>query len=349
MPWMSMMTSPAPISCNGSRILGSVSTSTLHEIGRGMAVTLWSDDDYDGDLDAGADSDGMAVEPRINVDDFLPAVLRRPVFANHIMHESITVETTDFEDHTFCGMMFDVRCTDELPIERLDIISVAVRGALGPMTVYMAPNTFRGKANNKDAWTLVYEGEHERSHRRFVPLQLPTPIHLAAGESCGIFVHSARPGDSAVVYDNFRGARRGDRERGLLTILPGMAALDCRPFGNTGLWGEGFRDRREFVGEIEVGVRWRLWNPECHDAFSVSFRRAARCLLLCATRQDCIVHALSDAVLFYVLNMCRWDWFEPPASEVTVEDVIVQGTTDNLMDDFDSEDDSDASPLLWDD
>lgn len=242
-------------------------------------------------------------------DEFLPAVLQRPIVANHIAHERVTVETMDHQDHTFCGIMFDVKCTDNLPVERLEICSIAVRGALGPMTVWTTPGGYRGKARDQSAWTLVYQGDHDESYRQLVSLALPEPLCLAAGEVRGLFVHSSRPGDSSIVYDN---QRYPQPEGMLLSILPGMAALDMRPFGRTGFWGEGWRDCRDFVGRIDVGVCWRLWNPECHQLFPASFRRAVRCLLLCVARPACPLHVLSDSLLLYVLNMCRWDWFGPP-------------------------------------
>jgi len=256
-------------------------------------------------------SDGSDAAPDL---DLLPAVLRRPAIANHVAHDRVTVETMDREDHTFCGMMFDVRCTDELPVEWLEVTSVAVRGRLGPMTVWTTPSSHQDKWQSSAAWTKVYERSHAPSHEDLVALDLDAPIRLAAGESCGLFVHSARHGDTAVVYDNMRPAATRSGRR-LFTILPGRASLDNVPFGANGMWGEGWRTRREFVGRIAVGVCWRLWNPEVHSLFPLSFRRAARCLLLCATKPDCQLHFLSDAVILYVLNMCRWDWFEEPALE----------------------------------
>lgn len=245
----------------------------------------------------------------------MPAVLQRPKIANHIVHERVTVETADHEDHTFCGVMFDVRCIDSLPIEFLEISSVAVRGSLGPMTVWTTPNGYQGKFSteeSKSSWKLVYEQSHAPSQRQLVPLHLEAPVRLNPGESCGLFVHSKRSDDTAVVYDNVRRFRQGDvgvDNSGLLTILPGMAALDNTPFGQMGMWGEGWRRRREFVGRIAVGVCWRLWNPESHHLFPPRFRATVRCLLLCASRRGSPLNCFSDMITFYILNMCRWDWF----------------------------------------
>lgn len=243
--------------------------------------------------------------------DFTPAVMQRPKIANHIVSERVAVDTQDREDHTFCGMMFDVKATSSLPIEFLEIQSVAVRGDLGPMTVWTVPESYRttcdGSSVRSSEWKLIYEETHAPSFQEPVPLELSEPLRLKRGEGCGLFVHSKKHGDSSVVYDNMR---HRDVDNDLLAILPGMAALDCRPFGEDGIWGEGWRNRREFVGRVNVGICWKLWNPEVNFEFPCSFRSAAKTLVLCATRPDSPVHYLSDAVIFYILNMCRWDWFE---------------------------------------
>jgi len=64
-------------------------------------VAMWSDD---------SDAD---------TDDMLPAVLRRPTVANHIVQERVTMDTLDFEDHHLLWSHFrrDVheRATDSVP------------------------------------------------------------------------------------------------------------------------------------------------------------------------------------------------------------------------------------------
>ena len=62
-----------------------------------------------------------------------------------LVHESFTVDTRDHEDHTFCGIMFKVECETDLPCRYLEIQSVHVRGDLGPMTVWVTPDTWEHK------------------------------------------------------------------------------------------------------------------------------------------------------------------------------------------------------------
>ena len=50
--------------------------------------------------------------------------------------QHVTADTRDHEDHTFCGVMFDVACVTALPAEYIEIETISVRGDLGPMTVW---------------------------------------------------------------------------------------------------------------------------------------------------------------------------------------------------------------------
>lgn len=70
-------------------------------------------------------------------DPFLPAALRRKKTANYTTTESYSCVTPDHEDHTFCGITFDLFCRPNLlPVDYLHIESVAVRGTLGKMKIF---------------------------------------------------------------------------------------------------------------------------------------------------------------------------------------------------------------------
>jgi len=256
-----------------------------------------------------------------DAEEFVPAVMQRPKVANYIVHESFTVDTRDHEDHTFCGVMFDVCCKgrddDGLPVEFLQIDALSIRGDLGPITVWTTPGSRRRKEHVQDEWTCLHEQDHQASLRDYQRLDLSPPVRLGPGESCGLYVHSKLPGDDAIVYDNQRS--RVTYEDKVFRVLPGMAHLSNRPFGRHGMWGFPWRDNREFVGKISYGVGYMLWNPvrEVHLWFPDRFRAMARLLLLCARRSSSPMHRLQDEVVYYILNMCRHDWFsaEPAPSE----------------------------------
>lgn len=134
-----------------------------------------------------------------------------------LVHENFTCDTRDHEDHTFCGMMFDVKCEVEMdasapleqsrphthphpyhpdpphtpptppptpdphphshsrprphsqsarPVEYIEVHSVWVRGALGPMTVWTTPDSHKGKEEEASEWERVYAGQVSSSHGR---------------------------------------------------------------------------------------------------------------------------------------------------------------------------------------
>lgn len=245
------------------------------------------------------------------IDEFMPAVLRRPKVANHLIHESFTVDTRDHDDHRFCGVMFDIGCRtlkdSSVPFEFLQVDSMSIRGDLGPITVWTTPGSYKGKEHAKEAWEIVYEKEHPPSRREYQCLQLDPPIRIAPGQTCGLYVHSKLAGDDAIVYDNQR--QRVTYEDQIFQVLPGLAHLSNRPFGRHGMWGFPWRECREFVGRIAYGVNYTLWNPEVHRLFPRDFQLAAKTMLLCARRMDSPLYWLQDEVVFYILNMCRYDWF----------------------------------------
>lgn len=227
----------------------------------------------------------------------------------------------DREDHTFCGIMFPVKCKDLLPLDHVVIHSVSVRGRLGPLTVWVSkeeasPNQQQRSFHmNPRFWDKIYERTHGASFHDYVELDLrKNPIKLVPGQTRAIYIHSTLPGDEAIVYDNRHSRRTYDDA--LLSILTGRAHVSTRAFGTNPIWGWGnpWRDNREFVGRLEYGAVYRLWNPNEFLNFGDKFQNAARTLFLCQRRWESQLSRLPDECIFYILNMCRWDWFkETPA------------------------------------
>ena len=184
---------------------------------------------------------------------------------------------------------------------------------LGPLTVWVTEGGWdHGKHERKSAWRQVYKCTHAPSTRRLVPLVLDRPIRVRGGTRFSLYVHSARPGDKAIVYDDQRFYTT--REDDFLKVEPGLAHLCNEPFGAWHPWGS-WRRKREFVGSITYGVRFMLWNPvpEVHAKFCAGargepFRDLVLLLMLAKPRADCPLSWLSEDCLYYILNMCRHDW-----------------------------------------
>lgn len=397
------------------------------------------------------------------------AALTRPTEATYTISERVTVNTSDHEDHTFCGIAFPVECKEIFPVERIIINSISVRGRLGPLTVWVTNNEeideFQRQTNqnsmtsslleyeqqqqkqlneqhnslymggsytnksctskkkdqpnnnnnnnkktnknsnstntpnveftrrekrlyrsiplHKSKWTQIYSKTHAPSVRRYDTLDLSeNPIILTPGQVCGIYIHSTEPGDHSIVYDNYirnhhmssaygassRGGgfssaarlhrARLRRQMGELTsdeddeddedsqasttrknesssseeedsddeededlsqdsyicIKSGMAHVsDTKPFGKTPIWGWGnaWRKDRKFVGRLEYGVVYKLWNPKTHIHFTYGkkFRRdLVENLLGCQRNFASPIARLPDECIFYICNMCKWDW-----------------------------------------
>jgi hypothetical protein len=217
--------------------------------------------------------------------------------------------------------MFPVKCKELLPLQHVIIHSVWVRGRLGPLTVWVSNEEQsperRGFRMSPRFWTKIYERTHEASFRSYVELDLrDNPIVLQPGQTKAIYIHSTLPGDEAIVYDNRHSRRTHDDA--LLSILSGRAHVSQTPFGVRPIWGWGnpWRDQREFVGRLEYGAVYRLWNPSEHFRFGSKFQTLAQSLFLCQRRWESPMSKLPDDVIFYILNMCRWDWANDTPDEM---------------------------------
>ena len=179
---------------------------------------------------------------RVDVDE-VDGVLKLDRTEKDLVHESFVCDTRDHEDHTFCGVMFNVACETALPAEYIEVASVAVRGDLGPMTVWWTPHSFANKSESEEQWTCVFKAECAACRDLYTELELTEPIRLRPGESCGIYVHSGLPGDEGLVYDNQR--NRVTYQDKVFKVYPGLAHLSNRPFGRRGFWGRPWRTNRE--------------------------------------------------------------------------------------------------------
>mmetsp|Transcript_39932 Transcript_39932/g.125245 ORF Transcript_39932/g.125245 Transcript_39932/m.125245 type:complete len:350 (-) Transcript_39932:144-1193(-) len=235
----------------------------------------------------------------------LDGVLQLDAVADELVHETFTCDTRDHEDHTFCGIMFDLACETERPVEYIEISSVHVRGALGPMTVWTTPGSFSGKHETEEAWTKVYSETHARSHDELVELRLQSPLRLKPGERLGLYVHSALPGDEGIVYDNRR--RSISYHDPHFVVYSGMAHLSYRPFGTSGFWGTPWRQNREFVGRVSYGVRWKMWSPCVHAQFPLGFREAVRTVLMGSRRTESLLYLLQDEIILFTFNKIWWN------------------------------------------
>ena len=249
--------------------------------------------------------------------------------------------------------MFPVECKNELPLDHILINSVSVRGRLGPISVYvcddysqMNPTTTTNRTPgrhaysihhnisrfefpmHKGAWTKVYQKTLPPSYTRYKSLKLDVPIQLRPGNVKAIYIHSTLHSDKAIVYDNtpYSNGRqllnnRTRYEDNHMRVYTGRAHVSPVAFSDETIWGWGsaWRDRREFVGQIDYGVIYQLWQPTIQPKFPVTFQDGARILFLCQRRWESPFAMLPDECIFYILNMCKYNWFQyDPINRVKV-------------------------------
>ena len=98
------------------------------------------------------------------------------------------------------------------------------------------------------------------------------------------------------MYDNPRN-HTTYRDR-VFKVRPGLAHLSNRPFGKRGFWGRPWRSSREFVGRMEYGIRWRMWQPKpaIHFAFPLGFQAAVLTMIMASRRPESLMYLLQDEV-----------------------------------------------------
>ena len=82
-------------------------------------------------------------------------------------------------------------------MDHIVINSIAVRGALGPLTVWVTKDSELGGtiSCNKKQWKKLYEKTHPPSYTTYQELDLgKSPIVLKPGQVRGIYIHSTRRG-----------------------------------------------------------------------------------------------------------------------------------------------------------
>jgi hypothetical protein len=237
--------------------------------------------------------------------------IRLPEVAQHTVPADFNAVTRDHEDHTFCGIMFTVQAKDtfSIPVQFLEIQSVAVRGELGDVSVYYSWGGYHNKHCSPKEWIEVYRNFHDASPQDLCELELSHPIRLFPGQQVGLYVHSRAHGDEAIVY----GEKHAEvtHEDAVMKLLPGIAHTGNVPFSRHGMWGyNGWRSPRQFVGKINYGVKYFLWRPvpTLHANFPRGFRRFVQTLLLCHKSQHGTLRLVAKDILFYIINFCAFDW-----------------------------------------
>jgi len=246
--------------------------------------------------------------------------------ASYTVNEAYQVDTCDHDDHSFSGIMFDIRVKETLPVEYVELGEVYVRGSLGTMSVWMCEDGHGPNFDNQSAWRQLYKGYIAPSLSELAPIQLSHRATLQPGRQYGLYVHSTSPDDRGVVYDNQR--HFVSHEDRYIQVFPGLAHISPIPFNSRGSWGWAWRPKREFVGRLSFGVKFLLCKPQkdLFFRFPSSFRIAVLTLMLCSNGPG---SKITPDIVLYIINMCPWNWFGELLDE---EDTIVHTRSELLQD-----------------
>jgi hypothetical protein len=62
---------------------------------------------------------------------------------------------------------------------------------------------------------------------------------------------------------------------------------------------------------------YKLWNPEVHGRFGPNFSGAVHAMLVAQRRYP--VGKLPDECLYYIMNLCKWDWFDDASEQMKMK------------------------------
>lgn len=135
---------------------------------------------------------------------------------------------------------------------------------------------------------------------------LHTPYLLRAGETCGVYVHSAEPGDTGLVYHAAWHASQHAvlADDGTLRILVGSAHASSEVPFEGGWW----RAPRALAGAVTYLRPVARWTPALHAAAPRAFRRAAWAVACGASRPECALAKLPRELLHHVLEIAYREW-----------------------------------------
>ena len=113
--------------------------------------------------------------------------------------------------------MFPIRAKAILPVEQIIIQSVAVRGSLGDISVWISNDTTTHPTDSGNEvsifkmsqkhWTKIYQHKHRASPRTYQTMDLTKfhdqPITLRPGQVRMMYIHSTLEGDTGTFRNHF--------------------------------------------------------------------------------------------------------------------------------------------------
>jgi hypothetical protein len=195
-------------------------------------------------------------------------------------------------DHSYNGVIFDVKSTDAHEIE---VTSIHIGGMLGRVRVYArdrpwsADNSSAGMSQqywayrqllSKDGWTLVADQVCRPSWDRLTEIKLDIPLCLLPHERKAIYCHSGLPDDLGIQYQSYERGRIFAKDEHI-SLIAGLGHTGSEPFETTNGW---YRNWRGMAGRVSYRPKLKGWNPFENSIFPAPLKEAVRTMLLTHNR-----------------------------------------------------------------
>ena len=196
----------------------------------------------------------------------------------------MTPITADKADHSFNGIIFDIKVKDAHEVE---IMSISIAGMLGRVRIYArnsrwekgVPEDYEDnywghhQGVGSDGWTLVADQQCHPSWDRPLEIRFNEPFLLRPHSRHAFYCHSGLPDDLGIQYQSCRRDQITVQDDHV-AILPGLGHCGSTPFGNRYTDGGWYRHYRTIAGHVRYRSRLKGWNMREHSIFPEGMRRA---------------------------------------------------------------------------
>lgn len=195
-------------------------------------------------------------------------------------------------DHSYNGVIFDVKSTDAHEIE---VTSIHIGGMLGRVRIYArdrpwsVDNSSAGMSQqywayrqllSRDGWTLVADQVCRPSWDRLTEIKLDVPLCLLPHERKALYCHSGLPDDLGIQYQSYERGRIFAKDEHI-SLIAGLGHTGSEPFETTNGW---YRNWRGMSGRVSYRPKLKGWNPFENSIFPAPLKNAVRTMLLAHNR-----------------------------------------------------------------
>lgn len=200
-----------------------------------------------------------------------------------------TPVTSARADHSFNGIIFDIRSKDAHEVE---VLSISLGGMLGRIRIYARncrwekdiPSDYSDNywghhpGISEQGWELVAEQRCLPSWERHFEIWLDKPFKIQPHARHAFYCHSDLPDDLGILYQSCRKDSITVQDEHV-QILPGLGHCGHRPFGNRSTDGGWYRSNRTIAGTVRYRSKLKGWNMEEHKVFPPPMRAAVATML----------------------------------------------------------------------